>query len=227
MAKLHGKDVALVIAAGESKPTHGGLLLLDPKTGKLHCRFPWRADIYESVLASTPLALPNNKIFISDCYQKGGVLLQIDEKFQPKTIWTERYFGMHMMTPQLIDGHLYGFAGRNIPDTQFKGINLKTGKITWEDDMRWRENNRVTGLFRGSFLQCGKRSFALGEDGSFAELSLTPEKPEILQRTRFFYARETWTPPVIYRGLLYIVQNTPGFDESSRRLICYDMRAEQ
>ncbi|OUV13268.1 MAG: hypothetical protein CBC46_07320, partial [Verrucomicrobiaceae bacterium TMED86] len=38
MAKLHGEDVALVIAAGESKPTHGGLLLLDPKTGKLHCR---------------------------------------------------------------------------------------------------------------------------------------------------------------------------------------------
>ena len=227
MAKLHGKDVALVIAAGESKPPHGGLLLLDPKTGKLHCRFPWRADIYESVLASTPLALPNNKIFISDCYQKGGILLQIDEKFQAKPIWTERYFGMHMMTPQLIDGHLYGFAGRNIPDTQFKGINLKTGKITWEDDMRWKENNRVTGLFRGSFLQCGKRTFALGEDGSFAELSLTPEKPEILQRTRFFYARETWTPPVIHRGLLYIVQNTPGFDESNRRLICYDMRAEQ
>ena len=129
-----------------------------------------------------------------------------------------------MMIPQVIDSHLYGFAGRNIPDTQLKGINISTGKITWEDDMRWTEDERVTGLFRGSFLRAGKRIFALGEDGSFAEVQLTPKNSVILQKTRLFYARETWTPPVIHRGLLYIAQNTKGFDGSTKKLICYDLR---
>lgn len=224
MSKMHGREVALVLAAGESRPAHGGLLVLDPKSGKLLSRFPWRADIYESVLASTPLSLSGNRVFISDCYELGGVLLEFDSEFKAKIIWKERFFGMHMMIPQLIDDHLYGFAGRNIPDTQLKAADLKTGKIKWEDDMRWQENNRITGLFRGSFLRAGKRIFSLGEDGSLAELTLTPKGPAILQKTRLFSARDTWTPPVIHRGLLYVVQNNKGFDGSPSRLICYDFR---
>lgn len=226
IARLHGREVALVLAAGESKPPKGGLLVLDPATGKLFSRFPWRADLYESVLASSPLVLPENQVFISDCYQKGGVLLSFDEKLQPTPVWEKRFFGMHMMVPQLIDGHLYGFAGRNIPDTQLKCARLDTGEILWENDMRWEEEGRVTGLFRGSFIKTPDRLFALGEDGSFLELRLSPTGPEILQRTRLFYATDTWTPPVIHRGLLYIAQNSRGFDGSKPRLICYDFRKE-
>ena len=225
ISKLHGKDVALILAAGESKPANGGLLVLNPATGELHSRFPWRADIYESVLASTPLMVPNNQVFISDCYQKGGVLLKFDEQLQPTPVWTERFFGMHMMIPQLIDGYLYGFAGRNVPDTQLKCTDLKSGQILWEDDMRWIDEERVTGLFRGSFIKTSERLFSLGEDGIFAELKLTPEKPTILQKTRLFSATEAWTPPVIHRGLLYIAQNSKGSNNSHRRLICYDLRA--
>ena len=132
-----------------------------------------------------------------------------------------------MMIPQKLGNHLYGFAGRNIPDTQLKGINLETGEITWEDDMRWKEEERFTGLFRGSFLQVNDRTLSLGEDGSFVELQLTSEKAIIKQRTRLFSARDTWTPPVIHRGLLYVVQNTKGFDGSPTRLICYDFRHNQ
>jgi outer membrane protein assembly factor BamB len=226
ITKIHGKDVALIVAGGESKPPHGGLLVLDPLTGREYSRFPWRADIYESVLASSPLVLPDNQVFISDCYEKGGVLLQFDEKLQPTPLWNERFFGMHMMIPQHIDGHLLGFAGRNVPDTQLKSIDLKTGKIAWENDMRWNEGNRVTGLFRGAFLRTSKRLFSLGEDGMFVELKLTSGEPEILQKTRLFSATETWTPPVLCRGLLYIVQNSKGFDASPQRLICYDFRAK-
>lgn len=227
IAKIHGKEVALVLAAGESKPAHGGLLVLDPTSGKLLSRFPWRAKLYESVLASTPLALPGDHVFISDCYQLGGVLLHFDMEFTPTPVWDERFFGMHMMIPQKLENHLYGFAGRNIPDTQLKSIDLKTGKLAWEDDMRWQEGERITGLFRGSFLQANERTFSLGEDGALLELQLSPEKATILQRTRLFSARDTWTPPVIHRGLLYIAQNTKGFDGSPRRLICYDFRATQ
>jgi len=227
ISKMHGQDIALVLAAGESRPATGGLLVLNPKTGKKLARFPWRSDIYESVLASTPLPVGDDKVFICECYELGGVLLRFDQNFNPTIVWKKRFFGMHMMIPQRLGDYLYGFAGRNIPDTQLKAADLKTGEILWEDDMRWKEDQRVTGLFRGSFIKAGKRLFSLGEDGSFAELDLTPKGPVIVQKTRLFYARDTWTPPVIHRGLLYVAQNTRGFDGTPPRLLCYDFRPFQ
>ncbi len=226
ITKIHDRDVALILAAGESRPAHGGLLVLDPQSGKLLSRFPWRADIYESVLASTPLSISHNQIFISDCYELGGVLLNFSKDFTIQPVWKKRFFGMHMMTPQKIGNYLYGFAGRNIPDTQLKCLNLKNGEILIEDDVRWKEGQRVTGLFRGSFLQGKDRTFSLGEDGSFVELKMTPEKIEIVQRTRLFFAKDSWTPPVLSNGLLYAVQNLKGFDGTPSRLICYDFRGK-
>jgi hypothetical protein len=82
------------------------------------------------------------------------------------------------------------------------------------------------GLFRGSLLRAGERIFALGEDGIFAELKLSPDGPETVQRTRLFTAREAWTLPALHQGLLYVVQNTgDSISGKGKRLICYDLRA--
>ena len=36
---------------------------------------------------------------------------------------------------------------------------------------------------------------------------------------------ETWTPPALSHGLLYIQQNEPARDGTRPRLVCYDLRA--
>ncbi|WP_424315114.1 PQQ-binding-like beta-propeller repeat protein, partial [Haloferula sp.] len=78
VATIRGKACALVLAAGESRPTHGGLLTIDVETGEVYDRFPWRSRKYESVLASSPLAIDESRVFISECYERGGVLLEYD-----------------------------------------------------------------------------------------------------------------------------------------------------
>ncbi|MEP4077815.1 PQQ-binding-like beta-propeller repeat protein [Haloferula sp.] len=228
VAKIRGKACALVLAAGESKPTHGGLLTIDAETGEVYDRFPWRAKKYESVLASSALIIDDTRVFISECYELGGVLLEFDESRKSKPLWKQREFGMHFMMPIEKDGYLYGFAGRNPPDTEFKCVDLKTGEVMWTKDYRWkREDGQIEGLFRASLLQAGERYFALGEDGLFTELELSPEGSKELQRTRFFTAREAWTMPSLHDGLLYAVQNTvDGQSGKKRRLICYDLRPE-
>lgn len=227
ITKLHGRDCALVIAAGESRPPHGGLLTIDPLTGKVHDRFPWRANIYESVLASSPLVLGNNQVYFGDCYAVGGVTLQFDEELKSKVLWKERFFGMHWTMPLHLDGHLYGFAGRNIPDTQFKCANAKTGEIIWEKDLEWRDAGRTHGLFRASMLHADGRIFCLGEDGVLAELKLSPKGPKFLQKIRLFAARSSWTLPSLHRGLLYVSQNDHDLvTKAPPRIICYDFRGE-
>lgn len=228
VATIRGKSCALVLAAGESKPTHGGLLTIDVETGQVYDRFSWRARKYESVLASSPLVIDDSRVFISECYEIGGVLLKYDEDRKAKPLWKQREFGMHFMMPIVKDGHLFGFAGRNPPDTEFKCVDLETGEVKWTKDYRWEKGGQTEGLFRASLLQAGDRFFALGEDGIFVELELSPEGTKEIQRTRLFTAREAWTLPSIYDGRLYVVQNTPDAETGKkRRMVCYDFRGDR
>jgi hypothetical protein len=65
----------------------------------------------------------------------------------------------------------------------------------------------------------------LGEFGHLLWLDLSPAGCRILARTWLFAATETWTPPALSRGLLYICQNTPDRDQgTTARLLCYDLR---
>ncbi len=225
VTKLRGRDVALVIAAGESRPSVGGLITLDPKTGQVFDRFPWRAKVYESVIAGTPIALNERHVYISECYEKGGALLEFDEHLKSRVVWTQRGFGLHWMMPLQIDGHLYGFAGRNPPDTEFKCLQIETGKIIWSDDTRFDENGRTQSFFRASLLQADGRFFCLGEDGLLGEFQLTPKGATLRQRVRLFQATSAWTLPALYRGLLYVAQNTRDVrSDKAPRIICYDFR---
>ncbi|MGB1130699.1 MAG: PQQ-binding-like beta-propeller repeat protein, partial [Haloferula sp.] len=227
-ATIQGKPCVLVMAAGESRPAIGGLLTIDVASGQVYDRFPWRARKYESVLASPPLVLKNGKVFISECYEKGGVLLEFDEERRSRVVWKQREFGMHFMMPLEIDGYLYGFAGRNPPDTEFKCVEAGTGELVWTKTHQWKNDQGwVEGLFRGSLLKAGKRCFALGEDGILAELGLSPEGSKEIQRARLFTAREAWTLPSLHQGLLYVVQNSTDERTGAKpRILCYDLRVE-
>jgi outer membrane protein assembly factor BamB len=227
VVNLRDRDIALVIAAGESRPSHGGLLTIDPQTGRLLDRFPWRARNYESVIAGTPVVVGGNRVYISECYEKGGALLEFDETFKSRQVWTARGFGLHWMMPLVIDRHVYGFAGRNPPDTEFKCVNADTGTVVWANDTRFEQNGRVNSFFRASLLQADRRIFCLGEDGLLGEFELTPKGMTVLQRARLFQAQSTWTLPALHRGLLYVAQNEADTRSGKpRRIICYDFRAE-
>jgi hypothetical protein len=226
VARLRGRDVALVIAAGESRPSVGGLLTLDPESGRVLDRFPWRAKAYESVIAATPLVIDERQVLISECYEKGATLLEFDEQLKSTQVWTQRGFGLHWMMPLALDGHVYGFAGRNPPDTEFKCVELAMGKIVWSDDTRFLQDGRMNSFFRASLLRADGRVFCLGEDGLFAEFELTPKGAVPRQTARLFQATSSWTLPALHRGLLYVVQNHPDARAGkSPRLICYDFRA--
>ncbi len=227
VATLNGREVALVFAGGESRPSAGGLLVIDPSDGRVLERFPWRARAFESVAAATPRVIGGAQVLISEAYEKGAALLAFDAAMKAKPVWTQRAFGMHWTMPIERDGHLYGFAGRNPPDTEFKCLELATGKIVWNDDTQFTADGRTQSFFRGSLLQAGDRIFALGEDGLLGEFTLTPRGPELRQRVRLFSAQSAWTLPVLHRGLLYVLQNERDVRAGTpARLICYDLRGE-
>lgn len=230
VARLHGSDRVMVFAGAESEPPTGGLLCIDPKTGRVDGAFPWRAKIVYSVNASTPVAVGEDAVFISESYTRGGALVRFSERFEPSQAWANPRFGMHFITPVLKDGHLYGIDGQHQGEAKLACVDAATGEERWRDPMTWEipfggETKRI-GVCRGNLIWADGAFLCLGELGSLLWLDLSPAGCRVISRAQPFIASQTWTPPAISRGLLYLVQNArDALSGAGPRLLCLDLRA--
>lgn len=230
-ATVNGKRRVFVFAGGESNPPTGGLMSIDPRDGKVDFSFPWRSRSYESVNAASPVVI-GNRVFISASYRTGGALLELNPDGTYKVVWTSKEIGTHWNTAVHKDGYLYAFDGRNEPDTSLVCIEVATGRVMWRVTPEWDETftsrgTQRVGTFRGTLLAVDGAFLCVGELGHLLWLDLTPKGYTEIARTRLFAARETWSPPVISRGLLYISQHSRDFlNGSSPRLLCYDLRGK-
>lgn len=231
-ATIHGKRRVLVFAGGKSNPPTGGLLCIDPSTGKLDFEFPWRGTVRESVNASSPVVIGND-VFISECYGAGGTLLQITDAFQPRTVWANPNFGTHFMSAVERDGYLYGVDGHGPENAFLVCVELKTGKEVWRTQPEWNESVDTpdgprqipTGTYRCWLMPADGQWLILGEYGHLLWADLSPAGFKPLQRAWLFAAPETWTPPVLSKGLLYVCQNARDpIHKTGPRVLCYDLR---
>jgi outer membrane protein assembly factor BamB len=240
---IHGQPRVFVFAGGDSDPAIGGLLSINPMNGAVDFEFPWRSSKYESVNASCPVVIGGDRVFVSATYRKGSALLQIKPDFSHSTLWTmsdrehntdDDQLGIHWNTPIYKDGHLYAFDGRNEPDASLVCVNVKTGKVVWRTEPEWEDSLELNGetqkltlsTLRGCLMHVDGQFLCVGELGHLLWLDLSPAGYRELQRTWLFASRETWAPPVISRGLLYMTQNQRDLiSRKGPRLICYDFRA--
>jgi outer membrane protein assembly factor BamB len=232
-AVVHGKRRVFVFAGGESSPPAGGLMSIDPATGRLDFSFPWRSRTVESVNASNPVVF-NNKVFVSASYRTGGALVEVRPDFTHRVVWTTAEFGLHFNTAIYREGYLYGFDGRNEPDASLACVDAATGKVVWRETPEWTENievrgesrQQLMGTYRGSLLAVDGSFLCLGEMGHLLWMDLTPKGYKEISRAWLFAARESWALPVVSRGLVYVTQNTRDLLRGTGpRLLCYDLRA--
>ena len=253
-ATIHGKRRVLVFAGGETdedEKVTGGLLCVDPATGAVDFTFPWRGNRRESVNASGPLVVGENRVFISECYGAGGALVEITPDMKPRKVWSNQAFGTHFMVAlhqsaagegaaagaggaaaaaDALAGHLYGVDGHGPNDAFLACVEAATGKELWRTQPEWKDqvgDRRLTmGTYRAHLLRADGKTFMLGEFGHLLRVELTPQGFAEKQRAWLFAASETWTPPVLSRGLLYVCQNNPDpRGRTEPRLICCDLRA--
>jgi outer membrane protein assembly factor BamB len=231
-AVVHGKRRVFVFAGGESDPPSGGLMSIDPATGKVDFSFPWRSRSFESVNASCPVVF-DNKVFISASYRTGGALVEVRPDFTHRVVWTTQEFALHFNTAIHRDGYLYGFDGRNEPDASLACVDAATGKVVWRETPEWMETldgrgggrQQLMGTYRGSLLAADGHFLCLGEMGHLLWMDLTPKGYREISRTWLFAARESWGLPVLSRGLLYVTQNSRDtLHGTGPRLLCYDLR---
>lgn len=229
LATLHGRELLLLFAGGESRPPVGGLLVVDPDDGALVAEFPWRAGIYESVNAANPVVFGDGRIFLTECYGPGGVMLQLTPDFELRELWRSEQLDSHWTTP-VVDprGRLLVVAGRHQRNAWLRCVDPADGTILWQDELAWTDqvNGRDyrMGFQRGSLVRVPQGWIGLGEMGGLLFLRMEDDGPVVAARHQPFLAPETWSPPAISQGLLYVCQHHRDMDGNPPRLLCFDLR---
>lgn len=241
-ARLHGQTKVLIYAGGESDPAVGGLMCIDPKSGALHDKFPWRDDEYIQATGTSPVVIPEkDRAFITTAYPKGrplgGVMVEYDENFKAKEVWKSKKLGVHWMNPVYHEGHLYAIDGETEPKSRLVCVNADTGAEVWAQKIEWddAELGRLTGrakpmrlsILRASLLKADGAFLCLGEVGSLHWLDLSSAGAKVISQAQPFYALNTWSLPALSHGLLYVRQQTKDLmQKTGERILCLDLRGE-
>lgn len=231
-ATVHGRPMVFLFLGSDDRPPTGGLVVIDHESGKILSTFAWRARRYESVNAATP-RVDGNRVLISECYGAGTALLDIAPDGSLKPVWTNRDVGSHFMTPALRDNHYYLVDGHGPYNCPLVCLDARTGTLRWREEPEWNLSVRISGRMetvrrmpaRASLLPVADgRCLVLGEYGHLAWIDLSPQGYRERERVQLFAADNSWSPPSLSHGLLYVNQNTPGYDDTPARVHCVDLR---
>ncbi len=234
LATIAGEPRILVIAAGESRPPVGGLMIISPE-GEVTTRYPFRSRTTLSVNGPSPVPM-GDSVFLTAAYNVGSAVLDVDKEGRGVERWRDRRsLALEFATPIFTDGLIIAVDGVSGRAGALVAIDPKDGKerartaLTFDQEIGSGDRKRTlsTSLGKGAVMEADGVFWALGDTGQLVTARLGEDDFEVISQAPLFYAAETWTPPVICNGLLYVCQNNPGrVDGSARRLLCYDVRGE-
>lgn len=156
------------------------LWLVDAKAGTVMASLPLRARMDASVNAATPVNCGAGRWFVSAGYGVGANLYQASETGLPlERLWQKQeLLDCHYSTPVFLNGHLYGFNGRQESGQTLRGIDLDTGKVNWDSP-------EVPG---GTVILVGDKLLVVTEQGELWLVRATPEKFDQLSAVQILRA---------------------------------------
>jgi outer membrane protein assembly factor BamB len=196
-ATIGGRRLAIFL-------TRAGVVGLDPANGRVQFQRPWRARIAASVNAATPLVI-GDLLFISAEYGPGAGVFRLDGSTLTALWSSDEVLTNHYATSVHHGGYLYGFHGRQEFGQSLRSVELRTGKVRWNQDR----------FLAGTVTLAGDRLLILRERG---ELVLAPASPDGFKPL----ARAQILPgtvrayPALSDGFLYA--------RNENTLVCLDLR---
>jgi outer membrane protein assembly factor BamB len=172
---------------------------LDMKDGALLWRYP--RIVNRTANIATPIA-HDGYVFYSSDYGTGCVLLKPTPDGKTAEVYFNRDMRNHYTTSVLVGDYLYGFSSEILTAMEFK-----TGKVAWRD--------RSVG--KGNCIYADQRLYCMGEEGTVGLIDPTPAAYK--EVSRFEIPRgafNTWTPPVVANGRLYLREQD--------NLYCYNIK---
>ncbi|MEM9480998.1 MAG: PQQ-binding-like beta-propeller repeat protein [Verrucomicrobiota bacterium] len=190
--------------------TQAGLVSLDPDKGDEL----WMAEFPFKVSTAASPVVAGNIVYCAAGYGVGSAAFEISKSgssFKAKEIWRlegNEPVTNHWSTPVHRDGYLYGmFSFKLYGDGPVKCVELKTGKVMWEEE----------GFGPGNVILTGSGLLALSDSGEVALIEPTPEKYNELGRFKAVGGK-CWSTPTLANGHIYVRSTTEAacFDVSGK-----------
>jgi outer membrane protein assembly factor BamB len=185
--------------------TRQGVVLLDPKGGKVRYQKRWRARIDASVNAAAPVVV-DDYVFFSASYETGALLLRVG-KSAVEEVWSgDDSLSCHYNTPVVYKGHLLGIDGRQESGGRLRCVELKTGKVRWTKE----------GFGCASLIMADGKLIALTEKGDLVLAEPTPEEYRERGRASVLTGTPCRAEIALANGRLYA--------RDRGKLACWDLR---
>jgi len=158
----------------------------------------WKTDAwYLRVNVPTPVDCGDGRVFLSAGYNKGSMMLQLedkDNKIVPKVLFElgAETFGSDQQTPIFYNGHIYGVR----PDKQLVCMDM-SGNIIWTSG-----SDNTYGL--GPYIVANGMIYILDDDGVLSLIEAVPNRFNKLAQAKVLQGHESWGPPALVAGRLLV-----------------------
>jgi outer membrane protein assembly factor BamB len=199
--------------------TEESLSGLNPETGQVYWRFPWKVGSGMSI--ATPV-LSGDHIFVS-CFYSGSLLVKLGNDYtSAEKVWqrsgdSERKTdALHcvMNTPVILGNFIYGVDSYG----ELRCLELATGNRVWED-LTAVNKNRWANIH---FIQNGNKTWMFNEHGELIISELSPKGFHEISRTKIIEPTKKQLP----RGVTWshpAFANKHVFIRNDLELVCVDL----
>ena len=203
---LHGEQMLVYAAVG-------GVVGLS-MDGQLLWEIPWNT----SVVAPSPVAVADDRVFITAGYGAGSLMIGIDRTADGYTAreiarnGPKDWLASEQQTPILYNGLLYGIMPKDAGalKQQFVCYDPLSGELVWSSGKTER-----FGL--GPYILADGKFYILDDDGTLTMLACSESGYEQLARHRILEGQDAWGPLVIVGNLMLLRDST--------RMVCIDIGA--
>lgn len=203
-----GYATAMPIKMGEKTHLlhfHGtGLALVDTLGGAVLWDIPWETEY--AVNAATPI-VKGDTVFITSGYGMGSQCLRVSES-GVEVIWQSKVIASQLADLVLLEGYLYGYTANANNSGPFKCVKFNTGEEIWS-------TKKIGG---GSLIFADGHLVCFDVKGGLHLLKANPEEFEKtgeMNKAIEGVRQESWTPPALANGRLYL--------RYMQKLVCYDL----
>jgi outer membrane protein assembly factor BamB len=171
----------------------GELAAINPGDGHLLWRHPHPTQLGLNI--STPVSVPNNRLFVSSAYGGGSRMIRlskIDGRTTTGDVWSNNRMRLHFGAA-LRMGHLIIGSSGDFGPAFMVALNVDTGAEVW----------RERSFARAQMVDANGTLVIVDEDGEIAVASVSEERLRVHARKRILTAN-AWTPPTLVRGTLYV-----------------------
>ncbi len=184
--------------------TREGIVLLEPKTGRVTYQKHWRARINASVNAATPL-VAGDVVFVSASYGTGAIALRARPDGVDELWKSDDVLSAHYSTGVIDRGFVYGFDGRQEEGARLRCIELQTGKVRWTQE----------GFGCGSVILADGKLILLSEKGELVLAEANPDAYKEKARAAVL-GNPVRSPIALADGRLYA--------RDGKKLVCWNLR---